>query len=172
MRYTSRIILGFAVLTVVACLGQVALAHGAERGNATATLNGAHVTIDYGRPLLKGRDPLSLIKPGQVWRIGADSSTTLESDRDLDIGGTRVPKGKHILLARLDSPGKWTLVVSSKPWMQYDSSAKIAETPMKYAEAGDSVEMVTIKLTGRNGTGQIEIAWGKLRLTAEIKAAS
>jgi len=171
MRSTSRIILGITATFALALLTQAALAHGAERGTATATVQGAHLTIDYGRPLLKGRDPLALIKPGQVWRIGADASTTLESDRDLDIGGTRVPKGKHILLARFDGPDKWTLVVSSKPWNQYEPGAKIAEVPMTYASAEDPVEMVTIKLTAQNDAGVIEVAWGKLRLTAEIKPA-
>ena len=172
MRHLSRIALAIAALTCLTPLTQTALAHGAERDKATATLNGANVSIEYGRPMLKGRDPLSLIKPGQVWRIGADASTTLDSERDLDIGGTRVEKGKHILLARFDGPGKWTLVVSSKPWNQYAASDKIAETPMKYAEASHSVEMVTIRLLNRNGTGVLEIAWGKLRLTAEIKPAA
>jgi len=172
MRCTSRFILGIATLAVLTLTTQTMLAHGAERGAAKATVKGAHLTIDYGRPMLKGRDPLSLIKPGQVWRIGADSSTTLESDHDLDIGGTRVPKGEHILLVRFDGDGKWTLIVSSKPWNQYSPDAKLAETPMKYTEGTDSVEMVTIKLTDGGGSATMDVAWGKLRLAAEIKPAA
>ncbi|MGA3164884.1 MAG: DUF2911 domain-containing protein [Terriglobia bacterium] len=171
MQRISRIILGFAVVAAAALLTQTTLAHGNDRGTATATVAGAQVTIDYGRPALKGRDPLGLIKPGQVWRLGSDASTTLESDRDLDVGGNKVPKGKHILLARFDGPGKWSLVVSSKPWNQYEAGAKIAETPMTFAPARDSVETVTIKLSDRNGTGVISVEWGKLRLTAEFKPA-
>jgi hypothetical protein len=147
------------------------MAHGAERGNVKAAISGAHVTIDYGRPLLRGRDMLAQIKPGQVWRIGADAPTTLESDKDLDFGGTIVPKGKHILLARLDAPGKWSLVFSSKSVFEYDASAKIAEVPLNLQEAGDSAEMVTIKLADRGGTGLIEIAWGKMHLSASFKPA-
>ena len=114
---------------------------------------------------------LAQIKPGQVWRIGADAPTTLESDKDLDFGGTIVPKGKHILLARLDAPGKWSLVFSSKSVFEYDASAKIAEVPLNLQEAGDSAEMVTIKLADRGGTGLIEIAWGKMHLSASFKPA-
>ena len=172
MRNMTRMILGFATLTFLGLTSQTILAHGAERGAAKATVSGTQLTIDYGRPMLKGRDPLGLIKPGQVWRIGADSSTTLESDHDLDIGGTRVPKGEHILLVRFDGEGKWSLVVSSKPWNQYSADAKLAETPMKYSEGADSVEMVTIKLTDGGGSATMEVAWGKLRLTAQIKPAA
>ena len=172
MRCISRVMLGFATFTLLGLTTQTILAHGAERGAAKATVGSTHLTIDYGRPMLKGRDPLGLIKPGQVWRIGADSSTTLESDRDLDIGGTRVPKGEHILLIRFDGEGKWTLVVSSKPWNQYSPDAKIAEAPMKYSEGADSVEMVTIKLSERGGAAVMQVAWGKLRLETEIKPAA
>jgi hypothetical protein len=172
MKNIGRFILGCTLFTALALLTQTTLAHGNDRGNANAVIGGAHVTIDYGRPSLKGRDPLSLIQPGEVWRLGSDASTTIESDKDLLVGGKKVEKGKHILLARLDGPGKWTLVVSSKPWNQYDASGIIAETPMKLEQAQDSAETVTINLTDKKGTGVITVAWGKLRLTAEIKAAA
>lgn len=163
-----KVAIAFALFSIMA---RTSLAHGAERAQAKTTIGGAHVTIDYGRPLLKGRDPRNLLQPGQVWRIGADAPTTIESDTDLDFGGTRVPKGKHILLAHLAEPGKWTLIVSSKPWNQYEPGAKIAETPLTLAEAPDSVEPVTIQLSEKGGAGVIEIAWGKMRLTGSFKVA-
>jgi hypothetical protein len=171
MRHVYRISLGLALCASAALLSQPILAHGNDRGATKATIAGAQVTIDYGRPALKGRDPLALIKPGQVWRLGSDAPTTLESDRDLDVGGTIVPKGKHILLARFDGPGKWSLVLSSKPWNQYEAGAKLAETPMTFTPGEESVETVTIKLSDRDGTGVIGVEWGKLRLTAEFKPA-
>jgi hypothetical protein len=172
MKSIGQIILWSTLVMTLALLTQGTLAHGNDHGNVTAVIGGAHVTIDYGRPSLRGRDPLSLIKPGEVWRMGSDASTTIESDKDLLVGGTKVEKGKHILLARLDAPGKWTLVVSSKPWNSYDPSAKIAETPMKFEQTQDSAETVTINLAEKKGTGVITVAWGKMRLTAEIKAAA
>jgi hypothetical protein len=169
-KFNRLLTMGMAI-ALFSIMTQQGLAHGAERAQPKATIGGAQVTIDYGRPLLKGRDPLNLLKPGAVWRIGADASTTIESDKDLEIGGTRVPKGKHILLAHLAEPGKWTLIVSSKPWNQYEPGAKIAETPLTLADAPDSVETVTIQLSEKDGAGVIEIAWGKMRLSGSFKAA-
>src|SRR5215831_10143983 len=105
---------------ILALLAVNAIAHGNERGTAKATIGSAAVTIDYGRPMLKGRDLMKMIQPDSVWRIGSDAPTTIESDADLDFGGTRVPKGKHILLAHYLGAGKWSLVVSSKPASQFD----------------------------------------------------
>jgi hypothetical protein len=153
---------------LAALMTSTSVAHGAERGSVKAAINGAHISIDYGRPALKGRDMLKQIQPGQLWRIGADAPTILESDKELNFGGTDVPKGKHILLAHLVEPGKWNLVFSSKPVFQYEPSAKIAEIPLTLQEVSDSAELVTIQLTVKDGTGVIEIAWGKMRLSASF----
>jgi len=164
-------------LSVVSAVGVLVLlaangiAHGNERGTAKATIGGATVTIDYGRPTLKGRDLMKMIQPGGVWRIGSDAPTTIESDADLDFGGTRVPKGKHILLAHYIEPGKWSLVVSSKSASQFEPGAKLAEVPMEYDESRDTMEEVTIQLSAKGGQGVINIAWGTMRLTASFSAA-
>jgi len=171
MTKISPPLIALATAALIASTTIPSIAHGAERGSVKVTISGAHVSIDYGRPVLRGRDMIGQLKPGQLWRIGADAPTTLESDRDLNFGGTTVPKGKHILLARLDEPGKWTLVFSSKSVFDYDPSAKIAEVPLTLKEAGDSKEMVTITLADSGGTGVLEIAWGKMRLAASFRPA-
>ncbi len=148
------------------------LAHGNEHGQAAATIGNAKVTIEYNRPMLKGRDLAKMIQPGQLWRIGADAPTTIESDTDLDFGGTKVPKGKHILLARFAEAGAWSLVVSSKSAHDYNPSAKIAEVPLGLEQGKDSEEMVTIHLSENGGKGTIEIAWGTMRLRATFSPAN
>ena len=171
MTKVRQFLIGISTAALVLLTTNAGVAHGAERGTAKVTINGAHVSIDYGRPMLKGRDMLGQLKPGQVWRIGADSPTTLESDKELNFSGTIVPKGKHILLAKLVEPGKWALVFSSKSVFQYEESAKVAEVPLAFEDANTSDEMVTLKLTEQGGTGVLEIAWGKMRLTTSFKPA-
>ncbi len=146
-------------------------AHGNERAEAKATVGDAHVAIEYGRPMLKHRNINKLIQPGQMWRIGADQPTTLETDQDLDFGGTRVPKGKYIMLARLIEPGKWALVFSKKPVLQYEPSAKVAEVPLESRQESDAVEELAIHLSSQGDRGVIEIAWGAARLSTSFTPA-
>ncbi len=165
------------VLVCLTTAGLIALgslpsqAHGQDRGTAKATLGGASVSVEYGRPELKGRDMLGKMQVGAVWRIGANESTTLTSDTDLDFGGKRVAKGKHILLARLVEAGKWTLIVSTKGAFQFEDGAKLAEIPLTLTEAKDSAEHMDITLTGQGDKGTIEIAWGTARLLGSFSAA-
>lgn len=170
MKRLTRTGLSLAAIALFSLEATLLVAQG-TRGEAKATIGSAHVSIDYGRPMLKGRDPLSMITPGTAWRLGASAPTTIESDRDLMFGSTRVPKGKHILLAQLVEPGKWVLLVSSKAYDTYDASAKLAEAPMRVENGQPSVEQMTIKLTAHEGRGDIEVAWGTSRLAASFSAA-
>lgn len=171
MRRRAVLILAFFTGALTLTLGS-ALGHGNEAGKAEATVGNAKVTITYGRPTLKGRDLNKLIQPDRMWRLGADMPTTIESDADLDFGGTRVPKGKHVLLAHFTAPGQWSLIVSSQPVSHYQPAAKLAEVPLRVEEQPSSVEELTINLQSDRGAGTIEIAWGTSKLSASFKPAS
>jgi hypothetical protein len=167
----KRFAAGLVIAGILALMPIVVHAHGNEQATVKARIGNANVSIQYARPMLKGRDLTKMIQPGQLWRIGADIPTTIESDQDLDFGGTPVPKGKHILLARYIETGKWTLVISSQSVFQYEPSAKLAEVPMQIEAAGSPVEELTISLSNQGGRGVIDIAWGSERLEASFAPA-
>jgi hypothetical protein len=171
MKIFRRVLLSIAALAVLGLAAMPSLAHGQERGLAKATIGKANVSIDYGRPELKGRDMLGKMQPGAVWRIGANEATTLTTDADLDFGGKRIAKGKHILLARLAEGGKWSLLVSTKGAFQFEEGGVLGEIPLTLTQAKDSVEALTITLTAQGDKGTIEIAWGTSRLTGSFACA-
>jgi len=169
---TKRVLL-VTILTLLTAMvaGGFNLVYGQDRGETKAKIGNATVTIEYGKPSLKGRDPMKMIRPGQPWRMGSNAPTTIEADADLNIGGTTVPKGNHVLLALQDEAGKWWLIVSSKSNFEYEPSAKLAQGPMELSKATDSVEQLEIKLSGKGDHGTIAVAWGTLRLAADIEPA-
>lgn len=107
---------------------------------------------------------MKMIEPGQVWRLGADIPTTLESNVPLDFGRAVVPPGKHYLFVRWVEPGLWTLVVSSVPLPQYQPSTKLAEIPMRLERIPRPVEKLTIALVRRRASEQMDVSWGTYRL--------
>lgn len=169
------------LLTIVCALGfsaalaGTALAQNNPRGKADATVGNAKVTVDYGRPGLKGRnveEMLGKLGAGDVWRLGADKSTTFTTTADLDFGGTTVPKGEYSLWARKESDGSWKLVFNSQhgQWgTDHDASKDVAAAPLKQ-EKESSADKVTIKLENESGGGEISIAWGDLELSANFTA--
>jgi hypothetical protein len=153
--------IALAALAVV--VAGPAFAQGNPRGEAKAMVAGKAVSIEYGRPSLKGRDMLGQAQIGQAWRMGADAATSLKTDADLAFGAVSVPKGEYILTATKVAADKWQLNVLSK---DVDRS-KVAEVPLSPGKVDASVEQFTIALTGDKEKGNLELQWG----TTALKAA-
>ena len=159
-----------------AILAAPAFAQNNPRGKADLTTGNATVSIDYGRPSLHGRnvnDMLGQISAGQVWRLGADKSTTFTTSTDLDFNGTTVPKGTYSLWAQKQSDDSWKLVFNSQhgQWgTDHDASKDAVSVPLNQEKASTPAEQVTIKLENQNNAGEFSVAWGDLELTTTFKA--
>jgi hypothetical protein len=153
-----------AVPFLLALAAAPALAHGAPRGVAKATVAGKAISIDYGRPSLGGRDMLGKAEIGKSWRMGADGPTTLTTQADLAFGSATVPKGTYVLTATKTAEGQWTLNVAKQ------DKTSVADTPLTTANLPESVETFTIDLRGEKNTGELELKWGTVSLRATFTA--
>jgi hypothetical protein len=137
-----------------------ALAHGNERGEAKAMINGKPVVIEYGRPLLAGRDMLGKAQVGQPWRMGKDAVTTLKTDADLSMGGATVPKGTYVLTATKVAEDQWQMNVATND----ADKKKIADLPLTTSKVPASVEEFTVDLKGDKDKGEVTLTWGTTAL--------
>ncbi len=89
------------------------------RETATATVGGKKVSIDYGRPALKGRTFDELLKQlpeDRIWRAGENEVTTLTTEGRAD-GRRQEGAGRQVLAVRprRRANGDWSLVLNSDP---------------------------------------------------------
>lgn len=172
----KRLTIGMLTFAALCACAVMATAQRNPRGNAKVNLNGQTVTIDYGRPSLKGRkveDMLGQVKAGGVWRLGADQSTTFTTGTDLDFGGVTVPKGTYSLWAQKEADNSWKLVFNTQhgQWgTNHDASKDAYSAPLTESKASSPAEQVTINLTEASGGGRITIEWGNMQLAADFKA--
>jgi hypothetical protein len=149
-------------MTVAAC------AQG--RGKAEVTINGKAVSIDYGRPELKGRDMLGKATPGTIWRFGSNSATVISSTGDLDIAGTVLKAGKYSLWAKKTADG-WLLMFHPQTgiWgLPVKTDGFVAQLPLAQSSAGSSVEQFTVTLSNVGGKAQLKVEWGTAVLTGSF----
>ena len=154
-------------LFVVALVGLTAPAfpQANPRGEAEATFAGKSVSIEYGRPSLKGRDMLSQATVGQSWRLGADAATSLSTEADLAFGDVMVPKGDYILTATKVGENEWTMNVLAK-----DDREKVADVPLSPGKSEEAVEQFTISMKGEGSEGRVQLLWGGTTLKATFTA--
>jgi Protein of unknown function (DUF2911) len=170
-----RLFILFGALGLAAILAAPGLAQDSARGTSQLTLNGIKVSVEYGRPVLRGRtvhDMLGELSPGDVWRLGADDSTTFSTTGDLDFGGLKVPKGDYSLWARREASGAWKLVFNTQHGQygtEHDPAKDLVAAPLKETKIASPVEELTISLTKQGSGGEIRIQWGDLQLAADFK---
>jgi hypothetical protein len=173
MRWKVLVVLGSAIVLLAA---QIVVAQGNPRGTSKVSLNGKEVSVEYGRPSLKGRavgEMLDRLKPGAMWRLGADTSTTFSTAADLMFGDATVPKGDYSLWARKEAAGGWKLVFNKQhgQWgTQHDAAQDLVAVPLNQTKAAKSAEMVTIELAQGAAGGVLTIQWGDMSLAANFKA--
>jgi hypothetical protein len=130
------------------------------------TIDGANISIEYGRPYLKGRPESQLMPPGKEWRTGADEATTLKTDKPLKFGNLSVPAGTYTLYT-VPGEKEWQLVVSKKTgqWgIPYPGAADdFGRAPMKVEKMSAPVEQLTLSIDDTPTGGILRIEWGTAR---------
>src|SRR5690349_14712361 len=81
-----------------------------QHGTVSQQIGGTTITIDYNRPVARGRTLFgSLVPYGRVWCPGADYCTTIEVSTDVKINGQKLAAGKYSLWAE-PQPEQWTMI--------------------------------------------------------------
>ena len=172
----KRLLIAVVAMACVVVGAERGLAQGNPRGKAEIIfVGGKRVSVEYGRPSLKGRtvaELLEQLKAGDCWRLGADKSTTFSTAADLQFADVTIPKGDYSLWAQRGADHSWKLVFNKEhgQWgMQHDTAQDFASVPLTESKAPRSAEMVTISLTRKGAGGAIAIQWGDMQLTANFK---
>lgn len=142
------------------------------RDTARATIGNANFTVDYGRPLVRGRTLLGDVIPyDYVWRTGANEATQFSTSAAITLGSIPLPPGTYTLwtLPRRDGA---SLIVNRQigQWgTGYGPSHDIGRTPLTAAASEQPVEKFTISIIPMNDrSGTLVFEWGPLRWTAPI----
>jgi len=133
------------------------------------TIDGANISITYGRPMLKGRTPGKDIDPfeGKEWRTGADEQTTLVTSKALKFGTLTVPAGTYGIHS-IPVKGQWQQIVSKRPkgWgIPYPAGEDLGRVPMTMGQPPAMAERLTFSIDDTPAGGTLRIDWGNTRAT-------
>jgi len=157
---------------------------------------GKWIVVDYGRPLLRGRQDIfgagadygKFVNAGApVWRAGANDTTRLTTQVPIEIGGKTIAPGVYNVFVEL-KPGQWTLVMSTQPVQEkfdpndkvrlsgatnYDPKFDVLRAPMSVRANDSSVEQFHIGFSNVTEAGAtLSMAWEKTLATIDFKLAA
>jgi len=137
-----------------------------------ATIGGANLRVVYSRPAKRGREIWgSLVPFGEVWRTGANAATEFSTDRDLFIGGVRVPAGTYTLFS-LFSAESSQLIINKQTgqWgTVYDQGQDLARVELAKESLTTPVERFTIAIEPAAEGGALQLMWDASRYSVPIR---
>jgi hypothetical protein len=164
-----RFLITGVVLATIISAGSVDAQRASPHETVTATVDGAKISVTYGRPYLKGRKVGVQLAPyGQVWRTGADEATTLVTDKALMFGNTHVEPGTYTLYT-LPGEKSWQLIINRQTgqWgTEYNQKRDLARIPMTVGKTQAPVEQLTIQVADTPAGGELQLSWENTRATA------
>jgi hypothetical protein len=146
---------------------------------------GQWITVDYGRPILRGRanifgtgaDYGKKVNPdSDIWRAGANDTTRLTTQASLTFGTTTIKPGTYNLFVDLKE-NAWTLVLTTQGVQpkydpkdtvllygayNYNPKFDVLRVPMRMMPLDISIEQLTIGFSDvRADRGTLFIVWDR-----------
>ena len=143
------------------------------RDTTRAAIGNATFSVDYGRPLARGRVLVGGIIPyDQVWRTGANAATQFTTSAPITLDDINMTPGMYTLWTLPHANGV-ELIVNKQTgqWgTGYDKSFDLARKPMTAETRTTPVEKFTISISPTDSRrGTLAMEWGTLRWTAPIE---
>jgi hypothetical protein len=143
------------------------------RDTVHAQIGNAMFTVDYGRPLLRGRNLLGDVLPyDRVWRTGANAATQFTTSAPIKLAGMQIPAATYTLWT-VPHTGAVDVIVNRQTgqWgTEYDGSRNVGIARITSQTLTTPVEEFTISIVpGDTRHGTLIMEWGSFRWTAPIE---
>jgi Protein of unknown function (DUF2911) len=143
-----------------------------QRASVMQRLGVTDVTVDYHRPLVKGRKIWGDVVPyGQVWRAGANENTTISFSDPVTIDGQPLGKGTYGL-HMLPTETTWTVIFSKNftSWgsFSYDEKEDALRVTVQPVPA-EMHEALTYDFDGlKPDSAVVTLKWEKLAVPFNV----
>jgi hypothetical protein len=142
--------------------------------SAMAMIGDAHVHIDYSSPGVRGRKIFGELIPfGELWRAGANSATSLETNKDLIIDEKLLPAGKYAIFM-IPNQENWTLIFNTRwdvhgtdKYQENEDVLRIEVIPSATSETQEHLKYNVEKVN--DSSGIISMSWANSKVQFPFK---
>jgi len=165
-RFTQSLLTGFAALSLAALAfspNASAQRYTSPPANASAVIDGDHISIEYYAPSMRGRKIMGNLVPyDEVWCTGANWATKITTEADLDMNGLKVPKGSYTIWT-LPNEKQWLLIINKQTGqfhLDYDPTHDFGRVKMNLKTLPSPMETFKIELQSTGGSkGTLALLW-------------
>src|ERR1051326_7123106 len=130
------------IAVVLAMLSQSSTIKPSQHGTVTQQVAATTISIDYDRPVARGRDLFGALVPyDRVWCPGANECTTITFSTDVKLNDNAVAAGTYTLWAK---PGekRWTMILNRAHPTFHTQHARVEDQDFLKIEITDRKSVV------------------------------
>ena len=172
MRKTAMTVALFATMA----LSAQELPQPSPKGEVEQVVGLTKIEVEYSRPSAKGRKIFGELVPfGEMWRTGANMSTTIEVDSDVMVEGSLLPKGKYSLFTTPDAE-IWVITFNKNPELGGVDERKAEEDVLTVKVPSGKCEMTETFTIGfadvKDDKAVLELRWENTMVGINLYADS
>lgn len=137
----------------------------------------AKISLDYGRPAVKGRKIFGELVPfNEVWRAGANAATKITFAQSINFGGKVVPAGTYGLFV-IPQEKNWTVILNKNAtqWgaYEFDKKLNVAEISVPVQKNAEMQEVFEIALNPKDESSvDLVFKWDFTKVVVPLKTGN
>ncbi len=147
-----------------------------EKATVTQVINGTTVSLEFYRPVARGRDSLfgKVVRWNETWTPGANWATTLETDKELRLNGHVIPKGKYSIWVIPARDSAWTFFLSKNARLFHtrrprNTNDDVVRFPVQPAAAPYMEALMWYFPTVQRDSALLRMHWGNTILDLRVR---
>ena len=173
----KKIILTAFLAVSVSAYSQWNIPAASPRQSVEQQFSMSKISLDYGRPAVKGRKVFGELVPfGQVWRAGANSATKIIFEQSIDFGGKVVPAGTYGVFV-IPQEKEWKIILNkdANQWgaYSYDERLNIVDITVPTQKLTEAQEVFEIALNPKDENNvDMVFKWDLTKVIVPLKTAN
>ena len=173
----KKIILTAFLAVSVSAYSQWNIPAASPRQSVEQQFSMSKISLDYGRPAVKGRKVFGELVPfGQVWRAGANSATKITFEQSIDFGGKVVPAGTYGVFV-IPQAKAWKIILNqdANQWgaYSYDERLNIIDITVPTQKLTEAQEVFEIALNPKDENNvDMVFKWDLTKVIVSLKTAN
>ncbi len=173
----KKIILTAFLAVSVSAYSQWNIPAASPRQSVEQQFSMSKISLDYGRPAVKGRKVFGELVPfGQVWRAGANSATKITFEQSIDFGGKVVPAGTYGVFV-IPQEKEWKIILNkdANQWgaYSYDERLNIIDITVPTQKLTEAQEVFEIALNPKDENNvDMVFKWDLTKVIVPLKTGN
>jgi len=146
------------------------------KGIVSQEVGNTHIIVEYERPSARNRQIFGALVPWKkVWRTGAGYCTKISFNKNVKVGGQKIPAGKYALFT-IPSPEEWMIIINKDTTLygsyDYDYKKDVARFTVIPTNTKRFYETLNIDIELIKHNAKMYIAWTNTQISFDIETTT